>query len=122
MSTHVAFPAGSGAKQLLGKMHWLVALHGGKEQDTWSGPVPEGAATTVGDGYDVRWDAGIGPQKSVALRAWVDTNDNGVEDAGDFVGVMMPSPFEAHDSGGCSERKVNVTPTVTLRPWAPPTK
>jgi len=98
-------------------LHFLASVDGRAESEVWSGGVPIAAASAAEDGYDIVWTAGIGTEKSVALRVWFDANANGVQDRGDAMGTMMPSPFVARDRGGCSQRTTNTSPPVVLHEW-----
>lgn len=102
-----------------GALHLLASVDGRPEADVWSEGVPVAAASAAADGYDIVWSAGIGHEKRVALRVWFDANRSGVEDEGDAVGTMRPSPLVAHDAGGCSKREVRASPAVTLVEWKP---
>jgi hypothetical protein len=112
--TRVVFPPTM--KGPPGALHFLASIDGRAEAEIWPGGVPLAAASAAEDGYDVVWDAGIGTEKRVALRVWFDANADGVENEGDAVGTMAPSPFIARDAGGCSTRRPQVSPAVTLQP------
>lgn len=114
LETRVLFPPGmTGAPK---QLHLFVARAPRPEESAWAGGVPDAATTAEPNGYVIKWDAGIGTTVTVEVRIWFDANSNGIEDVGDAVGRMSPSPFEAHDPGGCSDRPINRTPDIQLVP------